>query len=203
MKGLLAGSKSVVVAAVLLSGCASLPNSPVGLPLETAGKSESTCTIPAELRSWRVFAQGRHMRLDALGGCGTVPFSGEYVDSAAISLPGGVVGFGNIDTDRRVLPPGGEPKPERTEARYELTVEAARCISKVRLYENPYELFGPNSSSGLRASMSECGIPLPEHVPGRGGMLSSFPGVDHDAGRLRLESEPGALGLPDIFVRGS
>lgn len=203
MKGMVVGSKGVLVAAVMLGGCASLPSAPVGLPLHAPHQTQVQCTIPAELHSWRVFGNGRHLRLDSLGGCGTRPFSVEYLDANAILPQEGVIGLGNTDASRRILPPGGEPGPERIEAEYQLTVEAATCISMVRIYEHPYELLGPNSSSALRAAMTECGIPLPEHIPGRGGMLSSYPGVDHDAGPLILKTPPETLGLHPIHDASS
>lgn len=165
MLGVAARSKGIFVSAVLLGGCASLPSSPVGVPLMNAEATKAECTIPAELHGWRVF------------------------------------GFGNTDLQTRIKPPFGQGGRERTEARYQLTVDVAACVSKVRVYEDPHELLGPNSSSGLRAAMRECGIPLPEHIPGRGGLLASFPGVDHEAGRVRLNGPLDVLGLPSIFEK--
>ncbi len=202
MKGWVVGTKAMVVAAVLLAGCTSLPMAP-GAPVPTAVRSEAECAIPAELRSWPVFANGRHLRLDSLGGCGTKPFSVEYFDARDMLPREGVVGLGNTDASRRIRPPGGQPVTERIEARYELSAETAECIAMLRVYERPYRLLGPNSSSGLRATMNECGIPMPDHLPGKGGMLSSFPGIDHDAGPAVLKAPLEAFGLYPITDAGA
>lgn len=196
VKGVLVGVQGALVAANLLSGCASLPAA-TGAPLTTVSPP-SECIIEAELRSWVVFGVGRHLRLDAEGGCGTRPFSVEYADAKPVLSLEGVLGFGNAAIDSRILPPGGQPAPERVEARYELSAETAECLAELRVYEHAYRLTGPNSSSALRATMTTCGLPLPDHLPGSGGALQSFPGIDHEAGRVRFQGSPEDLGLYSI-----
>lgn len=191
--GVLCGVKGLLVSATLLGGCASLPAT-TGVPLTTVNPRVE-CTVEAELRSWVVMGWGRHLRLDAGGGCGTRPFSVEYADAQPAMGLTGVVGFGNVDLENRIRAPGGHRPSERVEARYELTRATAECLAELRLYPEAYRLTGPNSSSAMRATLAECGLPLPAHVAGAGGWLESFPGVEHDPGRVRVAGPPEDFGL--------
>lgn len=195
LKGLLVGTAQAAVLASLLSACATVGPPVSGPPLFAPSATAVECTIPAELRSWVVVGNGRHLRLDVDGGCGLKPFSVEFADASVSLDRSGVLGFGEVDTTRRIRPAGAGPIHERVEARYELTTSQAERVSHFRVYEHPYRLTGPNSSSALRAAMEASDIPIPPHIPGHGGVLSSFPGVDADPGRLVIDGPVERFGL--------
>lgn len=195
LKGLIVGSAQALVLASLLSACATVGPPSSGPPLFASSVPAVECTIPAELHSWVVAGNGRHMRLDVDGGCGLKAFSVEFADASASINRSGVLGFGEVDATHRIRPAGSGPVRERVEARYQLTTAQAERVSHFRVYDHPYRLTGPNSSSALRAAMEASDIPLPPHIPGHGGVLSSFPGVDSDPGRLVIDGPVESFGL--------
>lgn len=195
MKGVLVGGTQALILASLLSACATVGPPSSGPPLYVSTAPAAECTIPAELHSWVVAGNGRHMRLDVEGGCGLQAFSVEFADAQASLNRPGVHGFGNVDASHRIRPAGAGPVNERIEARYQLTTGQAERVSHFRVYEHPYHLTGPNSSSALRAAMEASNIPLPPHIPGHGGILSTFPGVDSDPGRLVIDGPVQDFGL--------
>jgi predicted small secreted protein len=168
----------VLAMTMALGACATMPA--VGQDVMTVGRSQS-CRVDAELKSWIVAGWGRHLRLDLEGGCGTPAQSLEFTNTQDYGLGPGITSVLSVDPGTRISNRHRFPG-ERSEGRYRFDRRTVACVTAPRNYEGPYRLFGPNSSSGLHAAMAECGIPLPSHVPGSGGALESFPGVDHDPG---------------------
>ena len=183
LKGAIVGTVQVALLGSLLGACATTTarTSPAPTPVVVAASGE-TCLVDAELRSWIVAGWGRHLRLDVAQGCGQGPVSIEYTDGEPHLGRPSIVSWVTEFPEARIRDGRAELANTRLEARYRLGRQARECVRRGREYPNDYQLFGPNSSSGLRATLTGCQLPLPDHVPGRGGALESFPGVDHPVG---------------------
>lgn len=183
LKGALVGTVQAALLGSLLGACATTTarthREPTPVVVATSGES---CLVDAELRSWIVAGWGRHIRLDVEPGCGQGGFSVEYTDGERFLGRPSIVSFVTETPEARIRDGRAELADTRLEARYRLGPQARECVRRGREYPNRYRLFGPNSSSGLRATLSACQLPLPPHVPGQGGALESFPGVDHAVG---------------------
>lgn len=183
LKGAIVGTVQAALLGSLLGACATTTarTTHEPAPIVVAAPGER-CLVEAELRSWIVAGWGRHLRLDVGPGCGQGPASIEYTDGQPFLGRPSIVSFVTEVPEARIRDGRAELADTRLEARYRLGEQARECVRRGREYPNRYRLFGPNSSSGLRATLSACQLPLPRHVPGQGGALESFPGIDHAVG---------------------
>ncbi len=190
---------------------AALATTPATPPAQTAAPEPqpelqpepATCTV--ELRSWIVMGRGRHLfididcpapfnHLDGRVEYTTATFRQDYdpaLDTTAAPR------LTRYDRDRRLFPPFAAPD-NRLEAEYSVTTDQAHCLQLDRTFTTPYQLVGSNSNAGLRATLEDCGLQLPESLTTNeaGLPFADFPGINTPAGeQLPPEQWPDA-GLP-------
>ena len=206
----------LLLAALLTTACAdeSQPSHSADAPTTPPDPTQTTCTV--ELRSWVVFAQGRHLYLDC--DC-PEPFERlsqriEYT-SAALRMdfdrgaasaliaadPAWSPPIARMSRGAHLVPIVAEPD-DRLEQAYMVPASVVLRLQADRLFANTYRLLGPNSNSALRAVLQEAGVPIPPSVLSSGGVLGAFPGIEKDPGppippdRWSIGALPGPTPVP-------
>jgi hypothetical protein len=156
-----------------------------------APEAERGVVCRAELRSWIVAGRGRHMYLQIIAPEPFGELSGR-IEYTTLALrkdydpwtdTTGKPRIGRMTPGRALGPLAfGPPADNRLEARYELTVAQARALQRDRIFTEIYALLGANSSSGLRRTMEDAGLRMPDHILRAGGAMGEFPGVEFDPG---------------------
>ena len=176
-----------------------------------------------ELKSWRVFARGRHLLVDIESPEGYEHMSGR-VEFTKVSLRSDYTGsplggtrfarapLGRMTRDAVLTPimMGGDQSAlsqaadrgpsgavERLEMTFSITVEQAEQLQRDRVWNTTYKLFGPNSNSGIRVALEEIGVELPTHVLQSGGALGEFPGVLSEVDEELPVEEWGRYGITE------
>lgn len=171
------------------------------VPLASCERAPTAAPAPiatchAELRSWIVAGQGRHLYLQIEAPpphehlSGRVEFTSAILrrDYALDRDPARMPRVARFRGPGHLGPPPFAPEPDhRLEATYTISIDQARCLQQDRVFEEAYVLVGANSNAGLRRTMESCGVPLPPGVIRSGGILGAFPGIDVDPG---AEVEP-------------
>lgn len=169
-----------------------------------APDAEQGVVCSAELRSWIVAGRGRHMYLQIIAPEPFGELSGR-IEYTTVALRKDYDPWSDATKQPRIgrMTPGralgplafGPPADNRLEAKYELSVTQVRALQRDRIFTEVYALLGANSSSGLRRTMEDAGLRLPDHVLRTGGAMGEFPGVEFDPGPEIPRENWGAFGL--------
>ncbi|MGP1346300.1 MAG: hypothetical protein ACTS3F_06495 [Phycisphaerales bacterium] len=164
-------------------------------------------TCRAELRSWVVSRPhpGRHLFVDI-----KCPEGYEHLNDRVEYTSAALRRDYQPVRDRRftprvarmsrggiLVPYFGDVNDTRLEAFYVLTLEQAQCLQRDRMFSQPYELLGPNSTSGLIATLEDCGCDVPQRIKESGGWSGEFPGAEFTPGPDLPEPLWARYGVPD------